>query len=222
MRGRAGAEPGAGVRDCTRCVGGRRAVRRSFRAPRCFTWNTSPVRHRRRRRLRRRIRSRDGEHVPRGTTTRPVGVRLCRAGALPYHSPSRTWAARRRAGKKTLLKSCASRRSSASSSSAAATPAPRPRSPARAWACRRCCSPTTSRRWARCRATRRSAASARATWSRKSTRWAGRWASPPTRPASSSGPSIPARGRRCGRPARRRTGCSTSRQSAPGSRTSPT
>ena len=96
-----------------------------------------------------------------------------------------------------------------SSSSAAATPAPRPRSPARGWAARRCCSRTTSKRWARCRAIRRSAASARGTWSRRSTRSAARWRSPPTRRASSSAPSIRARGRRCGRRARRPTGCST-------------
>ena len=55
---------------------------------------------------------------------------------------------------------------------------------------------------------------------RKSTRWAARWRSPPTRPASSSGCSTPARVPPCGRRARRPTACSTGARSAAGSRTS--
>ena len=85
-------------------------------------------------------------------------------------------------------------------------PAPRRRSRARGWVARPCCSRTASKRWARCRATRRSAASARATSSRKSTHWAARWRSPPTRRESSFAFSIRARVRPCARRVRRRTG----------------
>ena len=88
-------------------------------------------------------------------------------------------------------------------------PAPRPRSPRADGPAHAAADAQHRDARARCRAIRRSAASARGTWSRRSTRWAARWRSPPTRPASSSAPSIRARGRRCARRARRPTACST-------------